>query len=108
MPSQEQMEQDVQEVLAFCRRYRGIHEDTFTALRERLSDASGDTDGSEAQERHRLEDMYKDAISTLLLLADPPGPEAYREVISRIESITDIAMPKRLGHELDIFCGDEQ
>jgi len=89
MPSPEQMENDVREILEYCGGYRGIHEDVFTTLRERLSEIDQLTDESGGQRRERIDSMYRDAISTLLLLADPPGHGTYEQVLNAIGAIAD-------------------
>lgn len=90
MPTPEQMESDVRQVLVYCRNYRGPHEDVFSALRERVIEIDQvveETD--EGQRRARVSSMYEDAISTLLLVADPPSRETYEQVLGRIGSIAD-------------------
>jgi hypothetical protein len=89
MPSPEQLENDVREVLEFCRNYRGIHEDVFTSLRGRLSEIDQLFDEPDGQRREHIGGMYVDAISTLLLLADPPGRETYAQVLDGMRAVAD-------------------
>jgi hypothetical protein len=90
VPSLESMEQDIREVLEYCRDYRGANEDVFAALRERLSEVDQPDSGSEALRRERIGGMYEDAISTLLLLAEPPGQDQYQRVLDGIGTIAGI------------------
>ena len=90
MPSLESMEHDVREVLEYCREYRGANEDVFAALRERLSEVDRFDVGSESLRRERISGMYEDAISTLLLLAEPPGEDQYQRILSGIGTIARI------------------
>lgn len=88
MPSPEQMENDVREVLEYCRNYRGPHEEVFAALREHLREIDQPIDESDDHRRERIAGMFREAVSTLLFLVDPPGQDAYERVLGGIAAVT--------------------
>ena len=92
MPSPERLEEDVREVLEFCRDYRGPHEDVFASLRGRLSEIDEFFDEPDGQRRRRIGGMYEDAISTLLLLADPPGRDTFEQVLNGFRAVADTSI----------------
>jgi hypothetical protein len=98
MPNVNEMREALISIRAFCRDYKGKHEQIFSELYQRTRFFEANEVGRDVEYEEYLSAQYFDAISTLLNLADRPSRVTLENTlnilaeISGVEHISDVQL----------------
>jgi hypothetical protein len=89
MPSHEEMLEELDVLASALQVLPKRNQDVFSDLRDRLGDLSELRSPEEKFVRDRLQLLYEDAITTLLLVADPPNAYSLQGLLADLTALTN-------------------